>query len=383
MGNSTVRAVNRLRAHGRWAAAARAPAGNPGTVFTAAGLWPLLALLADGSDGPARAELAQALGIPAEGAGQAARDLVAALAGVRGLRTATGLWTDAGLPLEDDWSAMLPAGARGTLTGDPDADAKALDAWASDRTDGLIERMPVVLDESTLMVLVSALTLRLRWIQPFVEGEGEPHTGPWAGRPVRSLYRGTSLLDRVGVAQGPSGAVTLLEVVGAAGVDVHLVLGEPEAPVGDTLTTGIAAVTRARPSTGASLLPDGRLGPGPAVRTVAAFSPEPRLDIETVAFEVRSEHDLLDHARLFGLETATDTDQATFPASVPSRWPSLRHGSPRWPGSTPWASGPPPSAPSARRPAARRRHGPGTGRAGPRCASTGRSASWQSTGPRG
>ncbi|MFD0120776.1 serpin family protein [Streptomyces virginiae] len=311
MRNSTVRAVNRLTT--RWAAAAQAPAGNPGTVFTAAGVWPLLALLADGSDGPARAELAQSLGIPAEGAGQAARDLVAALAGVRGLRTATGLWTDAGLPLEDDWSAKLPAGARGTLTGDPDADAKALDVWASDRTDGLIERMPVVLDESTLLVLVSALALRLRWIQPFVDGEGEPHTGPWAGRPVRSLYRSTSLLDRVGVAHGPSGAVTLLEVVGAAGVDVHLVLGEPEAPVGDTLTTGIAAVTRARPATGASLLPDGRPGPGLAVRTVAAFSPRPRLDIETVAFEVRSEHDLLDHAPLFGLETATDTDHGHFP----------------------------------------------------------------------
>lgn len=111
MRNSTVRAVNRLTT--RWAAAAQAPAGNTGTVFTAAGLWPLLALLADGSGGPARAELAQALGIPAEAAGQAARELLAALAGVRGLRTATGLWTDAGLPLEEDWSAKLPAGARG------------------------------------------------------------------------------------------------------------------------------------------------------------------------------------------------------------------------------------------------------------------------------
>lgn len=348
MRNSTVRAVNRLTT--RWAAAAQAPAGNPGTVFTAAGLWPLLALLADGSDGPARAELAQALGIPAEGAGQAARDLVAALAGVRGLRTATGLWTDAGLPLEDDWSAKLPAGARGTLTGDPDADAKALDAWASDRTDGLIERMPVVLDESTLMVLVSALALRLRWIQPFVDGEGEPHTGPWAGRPVRSLYRSTSLLDRVGVAHGPSGAVTLLEVVGAAGVDVHLVLGEPEAPVGDTLTTGIAAVTRARPATGASLLPDGRPGPGLTVRTVAAFSPDPGWTSRRWPSKCGRSTTSWTTPGCSGWRPPPTRITATFPASVPSRWPSLRHGSPRWPGSTPRASRPPPSAPSARRP---------------------------------
>ncbi len=309
MRSSTVRAVNRLTT--RWAA--RAPAAAPGTVLSAAGVWPLLALLADGAEGPARAELEEALGIPAEGAAAAARELLAALADVRGLRAATGLWTRAGLPLEEDWSAKLPAGARGRLTGDPDADAEALDAWASDRTGGLIERMPVCLDKSSLLVLASALTLRLRWIQPFEEAYGEPFDGPWAGRPVRMLLRSTSLLDRVGVAQGPSGAVTLLEVVGAAGVDVHLALGEAGAPVGDTLTTAIAAVTRALPATGASLLPDGSPGPGLAVATVAAYSPEPRLDIATAAFEIRSEQDLLDHARLFGLETATDRDHGHFP----------------------------------------------------------------------
>ncbi|MEU9087199.1 serpin family protein [Streptomyces sp. NPDC048357] len=309
MRNSTVRAVNQLTT--RWAA--QAPAGDTSTVFTAAGVWPLLALLADGSDGPARTELAQALGIPAEAAGGAARELLAALAGVRGLRTATGLWAAAGLPLEEGWTARLPAGARGTLTGDPDTDAKALDAWASDRTDGLIERMPVSPDENTLLILASALALQLRWIRPFGDGYGEPQAGPWADRPLRTLYRSTSLLDRARVAHGPAGAVTLLEVVGAAGVDVHLVLGEPEASPGDTLTAGIAAVTKVLPATGASLLPDGNPGPGLAVGAASAYTPEPRLDIRTVAFEVRSEHDLLEHARLFGLETAADTDHGHFP----------------------------------------------------------------------
>ncbi|MFB0632914.1 hypothetical protein [Streptomyces sp. AB3(2024)] len=96
MRNSTVRAVNRLTA--RWAAAA--PAAEAGTVFTAAGLWPLLALLAGGAAGPARTELAEALGIPAEDATPAAREVMAALGGVRGLRSATGLWTREDLPLE-------------------------------------------------------------------------------------------------------------------------------------------------------------------------------------------------------------------------------------------------------------------------------------------
>ncbi len=310
MTNSTVRAANGLTR--RWAAA-RPPAGDTGTVLTAAGVWPLLALLADGAGGAAREELAQALRIPAEDAAGAARELLAALAGVRGLRAATGLWARGDLPLEEAWSAELPAGARGTLTGDAHADAKVLDAWASDRTGGLIERMPVDLEEDTRFVLASALALRLKWIRPFLEMPGHVDEGPWAGRPLRRLVRSTSLLDRVRVAHGPAGPVTLLEVVGTTGVDVHLVLGEPGAPAGETLGAGIDAVTRALPSTGAHLLPEGNPGPGLSVGTAPARSPRPWLTAWTVAFDVRAEHDLLGQARLFGLETASDGSRGHFP----------------------------------------------------------------------
>ncbi|MGE7387211.1 serpin family protein [Streptomyces sp. NPDC004126] len=312
MRNQTVRAVNRLTA--RWAA--EASGGDGGTVFTAAGVWPLLALLADGAGGPARAELEEALGISAGDAAGAARELLAALAGVRGLRAATGLWAGADLPLEPAWLTALPEGTRGTLTGDPDADGKTLDAWASERTDGLVERMPVALPQgpdAVRLVLASALALRLKWIQPFEEWPQTVHEGHWAGRDLVMLYRTTSLLDRVKVAHGPAGAVTLLEVVGDTGVDVHLVLGGPDTPPGEVLTTGIEAATRARPSTGASLLPDGNPGPGLTLRTVRSESPEPRLGISTPAFEVRADHDLLAHARLFGLEAAADRGSGSFP----------------------------------------------------------------------
>ncbi|MFE1412726.1 serpin family protein [Streptomyces sp. NPDC058746] len=327
MRNSTVRAVNRLTR--QWAAqntdaerstvterealAERDEAAEQGTVFTAAGVWPLLALLADGTDGAAREELAQALGIPAGSAAEAARELLAALAGVRGLQCATGLWTREELPLEERWSAQLPPGTRGGLTGDADTDRKALDAWASDRTGGLIEHMPLPVTEDTLLVLASALALRLRWIQPFDECRDTTGQGPWAGRELPVLRRETTLLDRVSVARGPRGPVTVLEVVGSAGVDVHLVLGEPEAAPGAVLATGIDALTRALPSTGASLLPEGEAGPGLTVRSVRAETPEPRLSIRTVAFEVRAEHDLLAHAALFGLRTASDTSGGHFP----------------------------------------------------------------------
>ncbi|MFE1558417.1 serpin family protein [Streptomyces sp. NPDC058734] len=312
MRNSTVRAVNRLTA--RWAA--EASGGDGGTVFTAAGVWPLLALLADGAAGPARAELAEALGIPAGDAAEAARELLAALAGVRGLRAATGLWTRTDLPLERAWLAGLPDGTRGTLTGDPAADGKQLDAWAAERTDGLVERMPVALPEgpdAVRLVLASALALRLKWIRPFAEYPQQMHEGPWSGRELIVLRRTTSLLDRAKVAHGPAGPVTLLEVVGDTGVDVHLVLGAPDAPPGTVLTTGIEAAARARPSTPVSLLPDGNPGPGLTVRTVRSESPEPWLGIATPAFEVRADHDLLARARLFGLEAATDRGSGSFP----------------------------------------------------------------------
>ncbi|MGW2987075.1 serpin family protein [Streptomyces goshikiensis] len=309
MDGAVVRAVGRLTT--RWAA--RAVTGERGTVLTAAGIWPLLALLADGAGGPARAELAEALGIPAGSAARAARDLLGALAGVRGLEAATGLWTGAGLPLEEPWRARLPEGARGVLSGDAETDAGTLDAWASERTGGLIERMPVAVRRDTLLVLASALALRLKWIRPFSPWCPELTEGPWAGREVSGLYRETALLDRVRVARTPTGPVTLLEVVGDTGVDVHLVLGEPGAAPGEVLAGGIAAATRTIPATGASLLPEGEPGPGLSIGTVASSSRQPRLSVETVAFSVDADHDLLRQAALFGLRSASDVRTGHFP----------------------------------------------------------------------
>ncbi|WP_406186560.1 serpin family protein [Streptomyces sp. NBC_01006] len=306
---TTVRAVNQLTA--RWAR--QAVTGEKGTVLTAAGIWPLLAFLADGAGGPARAELAEALGIPAGSAAHAARKLLTALTGVRGLQAATGLWTRADLPLHEPWLAGLPDGARATLTGDEDTDREALDAWAADRTGGLIERMPVPVDRDTMLVLASALALRLKWIRPFRTGSIDLSEGPWAGRSALALYRGTSLLDRARVAHTPTGPVTVLEVVGDGGVDVHLVLGESAARPWEVLAAGTSVVTRTVPSTGASLLPEGNPGPGLHIGTVRSADRAPRLWVKAVAFDVSADHDLLDHARLFGLHTATDTGSGHFP----------------------------------------------------------------------
>ncbi|RSS71759.1 serpin family protein [Streptomyces sp. WAC06614] len=310
MRNSTIRAVNRLTA--RWAAPATGT-GERSTVFTAAGVWPLLALLADGADGPARTELEEALGLPAAAAAPAARDLLDGLSAVRGLDVATGLWARHELPLEPAWTEALPDGTRGGLTGDPATDRAALDAWVARCTRGLIERLPTEVDAETLLVLASALALRLKWIQPFQDYVHTVAEGPWAGREMVALRRTTSLLDRVRVARTATGPVTALNVVGDRGVDVHLVLGEPDAAPGDVVRAGVDVVTGAVDTTDATALPEGAPGPGLRIGSVVSHERGPQLFVRTAAFTVDAGHDLLAHAGLFGLDSARDDRVGHFP----------------------------------------------------------------------
>ncbi|MFI2201432.1 serpin family protein [Streptomyces sp. NPDC020192] len=303
----TVRRVNGLTA--RWAQAL-----PEGTVFSAPGVWPLLAFLADGAAGPARAELAGALGVPASQAAGAARELLAALASVSGLDAALGLWTHQGLALREEWRAGLPAGTYGVFGDDLVTAQERLDAWAAERTGGLVERMPVTLTRDARMVLASALALRTTWRQPFEEQPLRPDAGPWQGRTLRGLRRRSPRPDRVGVTGTPDGFVTALTVPGDNGVDVHLVLGEERMTPGQVLTAGVGIVERALPLTAGGALPHGHVGPGLYVEQQPALAPEPlSLDVRTVAYEVRADHDLLALAPLFGLTAASDPGHGHFP----------------------------------------------------------------------
>lgn len=310
--DDTVRAVNGLTA--RWAGAS-----TDGTVFSAAGVWPLLAFLADGARGPARAELAQALGVPADRAAAAARELLAGLADAAGLDSALGLWTRRTLKLREEWAAGLPADAHGVLTGDPAVDQAEVDAWSAKRTNGLIERLPVQVRETTELVLASALALRTTWLRPFEERPVRPSAGPWQGRILRGLHRRSVRLDRVGVADGPGGRVTEVKVLGDHGVDVHLLLGEEHMTPGQVLGTGAAVLDGVRPLVKGVLLPHGPAGPGLRVEERPCATPQqPTLEVTTAAFEVRAHHDLLDLHGLFGLTTARDARQGHFPGISPA-----------------------------------------------------------------
>lgn len=302
--NATIRTVNALTS--RWARAVPASEGaGGGTVLSAAGVWPLLAFLADGAGGTARAELAEALGLPADEAAGAARELLGAMGAMRGLDSALGLWTRRTLELRERWEAGLPAEAHGVLTGDAAADKAALDAWAVKRTGGLIEAMPVPVDEDTEMVLASALALRTAWLQPFRESCWMPETGPWSGRELLGLWRESTLLDRIGVADTPEGHVTELKVLGDGAIDVHLLLGEEGMTPGQVLAAGVGILDRRHPVIPGPRLPYGDVGPGLCVVKERVTTPEPpTLEIRTVAYAVRSDHDLVDHHEVFGLTTA-------------------------------------------------------------------------------
>ncbi|WP_405681174.1 serpin family protein [Streptomyces sp. NBC_00048] len=242
-------------------------------MFSAAGVWPLLAFLADGASGEARAQLAEALGLPAERAARAARESLVALGGLRGVDAALGLWTSRKLKVREEWVAGLPPHTHGKLTGWRRSDRKALDAWAAERTGGRIPHMPVEPSRDSMMVLASALALKTRWIRPFTTGLGSPGSGPWRDRQLAGLRRTTALLDRVGVADTPAGQVTDLRVVGTNGMDVHLLLGEDQMTAGQVLKAGVDILAGRHRVVPGSQLPHGEAGPG--VR-VAEVHPLPR-----------------------------------------------------------------------------------------------------------
>lgn len=198
------------------------------TVFSAAGVWPLLAFLSDGAAGAARSQLGEALGPPARRAAGAARELLDGLAGVRGLDSALGLWTWRTVELRSDWAAGLPAGTHGVLTGDEGTDRRTLDAWAAKHTGGQIDRMPVTLQPNTALVLATALALRTDWEVPF---KGD--LVPWRGDDRAGLTRTTPRSHSVAVAVELPEREPQYETL-----RVHATLDRPFGFLGSTATPG-------------------------------------------------------------------------------------------------------------------------------------------------
>jgi len=308
-GRAPIASVNGLTV--RWAAAACR--GTESVVLSGAGVWPLLAFLAAGAAGAGRAELERAVGVNAADAAPAARAVLETLEASSAVRSALGLWTGAGLTLRPEWVGQIPADARGELTGDPDRDRERLDAWAGERTDGLIPALPVTVDEDTRLVLAGALTVDTTWDQPFTEGPEQISSGPWAGRRIAALRRSTWALEDLRAADTPGGPLTMLRVTGSGEIDVHLLLAEPDRPAAEVLAAGAAALAGRHPVADGSALPEGEAAPGVVVRVLESFTPGDLLHQTVPRFTVASSHDLLRTAEVFGLQSVTDTARGHFP----------------------------------------------------------------------
>ncbi|GLZ78691.1 hypothetical protein Afil01_34980 [Actinorhabdospora filicis] len=272
------------------------------SVLSGAGAWPLLAVLSAGAAGAAREELAAATGVDPDRALDVVGAYAALLESSACTRFSTGLWSSPRITVRPEWSGRLPEAWFGRLTGDLDADKAALDAWAAERTLGLIPRMPIELTPETVLVLATALAVRTRWASPFEDAAYQPTGGAWrTDRPWLGLRRDTGDLGALRVVDG----VTIVAVEGQDDVDVHLVLGEAASAPAEVLAAGIAAVGREG---------TGEYGPGVSVHAEPSFEsdPAPVLRLNTVAFDVSADHDLLRHPGVFGLATAL-TRGAHFP----------------------------------------------------------------------
>ncbi|MGH3240080.1 MAG: serpin family protein [Spirillospora sp.] len=309
MSGELVPASNALTA--RWA---KDVCDGTTTVLSGAGVWPLLAFLAAASREPGRAELQRAIGIDAAGADRHARVALGMLDSATAATGALGVWARAELPVEPWWQRVVPAKARGELTGDTKADQDSLNEWVQQNTGERLTEMPVQVRKDTALVLATALTIDTRWKEPFQDVALKPAEGPWAGRAKEAagLTHSSPDFNRLTLAEEtPAGPVTMLTVNGEDDVDVILCLGEPDRPAGDVLAEAMAATDgHHRLKRGETLLKRtlAEKAPGLRVDTVLSFEPRTTLSATTVRFDIAAKHDLLVSAGALGLETVSKAD---------------------------------------------------------------------------
>lgn len=311
--NTVVARANALTS--RWA---RQACQGGSSVFSGAGAWPLLAILAQGAGGVARDELEHAVGIEASHGIAAAKELMDSM--TSSVKLALGLWVASTFPIKDEWRRRVPADSWGELRHDG-SDQARLDQWADDRTDGLIKSMPIKVEKATLFVLASALMVRTEWQSPFEfefvgrESASADLTGSWiqpAG--LSMLTRSTRALDELLVSHKAETPMTLAEVRGNNDISIWLAMGEEGASPAEVIAHAIEIVENPTGYRLGSSLQEGDTAPGVTAATVDdAINEIPILRVKTVPFHLTMVHDLLEHADVFGLKAAADQTEGHFP----------------------------------------------------------------------
>ena len=173
------------------------------------GVWLLLALVVPAGPGSDRDRLEAVLGAKADDA--AAR--AAALLGDPhpAVSAAAAVWDRMLGRTFDDWARDLPAVVeRGPVPSQADADA-----WARERTLGMIEEFPLEIDDLTRLILASALATDISWTQPLEEVDGL-----LTFRDGIQLVADTEAAGLVAVAAPPS----------SSALDVFSVIAAPDVP---------------------------------------------------------------------------------------------------------------------------------------------------------
>jgi len=161
-----------------------AAAGPDHHVISALGAWLLVALCAPLAETEAQAELADVLGGHPTEAAQFAAELLSQPHPL--VAAGAGLWVAPAVttPVMERWRDGLPAGV---TTGDIPAQ-EAIDAWADERTLGLIDRFPIQMDPDLVCLLATALATKVSWDVPFnLVDAAALAPSPWAASLGRVL----------------------------------------------------------------------------------------------------------------------------------------------------------------------------------------------------
>ncbi|GHJ48312.1 hypothetical protein Cs7R123_56540 [Catellatospora sp. TT07R-123] len=287
----------------RWAETFSADAS---AAVSGAGVWPLLAYLASAADGDGRAELAAAVGLPAEDAPEAATALLGLLRAAPALRAALGVWFHPDVPVREQWLRTVPAGSIGVLTDG------ALAAWTREQVGDLLECPPAPDGPEELLVLATVLTVRTTWKEPFEHDVISGQQGPWARRRLAGLKRASADRDQLAVYDTAAGRISVLSVEGSDDITVDILLGAEDAPAGAVLAAGISAPATLTPVRLGSQLTAQDQAPGVSIGHYHRTA-EPQLFSYLPRFDVDSAPDLLAFADLFGLRTVSDRSRQRFP----------------------------------------------------------------------
>jgi hypothetical protein len=212
-------------------------------VVSPLGAWMLVALCAPLTETEARAELAEVLGADPMEAAQFAAELLTQPHPL--VAVGAGLWVAPAFTTQvvEQWRDGLPPGM---TTGDIPTQ-EDIDAWANERTLGLIDRFPIRMDPDLVCLLATALATKVSWDVPFVLVDAAALApSPWAaslGRVLQSPRQDPR--HRQYVTEKDRAGTVGVHLAGARGglLVGSVIAADPEVPPADVLAAAHSIVT--------------------------------------------------------------------------------------------------------------------------------------------